>query len=147
MNKAIIYDGVISQILLHRELKNRKIVSLSIVGAFRKGKSFLLDYMLRYLYAMVSFAIKNGRTILIHLSSINQLIHWDSRIFSWWRKICDFVDWYTRAFWSLHSTNHQLKNIFIYNSNNVYSNIQLGTDDPGRSFRIFAGKTIFSWIK
>jgi hypothetical protein len=62
VNKATIYDGDISQILLQREMKNRKIVSLSIVGAFRKGKSFLLDYMLRYLYATVSFAVKNGRT-------------------------------------------------------------------------------------
>jgi atlastin len=56
VDKAIIHDSVILQILLHREVKDRKIVSLSIVGAFRKGKSFMLDYMLRYLYATVSFS-------------------------------------------------------------------------------------------
>jgi atlastin len=55
VDKAIIQEDTISQIILHPEVKDRKIVSLSIVGAFRKGKSFLLDYMLRYLYATVSF--------------------------------------------------------------------------------------------
>jgi hypothetical protein len=53
-NKVMIDETAISQIILHPEVKNRKIVSLSIVGAFRKGKSFLLDYMLRYLYYTVS---------------------------------------------------------------------------------------------
>jgi hypothetical protein len=47
-------EAVLSRIILHPEVKDRKIVSLSIVGAFRKGKSFLLDYMLRYLYFTVS---------------------------------------------------------------------------------------------
>ncbi len=51
---ASIDDLSFRQILLHPLVKNRKIVSVSIVGAFRKGKSFLLDYMLRYLYFTVS---------------------------------------------------------------------------------------------
>lgn len=42
-------------LLLHPDVKNRKVVLLSIVGAFRKGKSFFLDYCLRYLYGHVSF--------------------------------------------------------------------------------------------
>ncbi len=54
-NKATIDETVITCIILHPEVKHRKIVALSIVGAFRKGKSFLLDYMLRYLYYTVSF--------------------------------------------------------------------------------------------
>ena len=41
-------------ILLHPEVKDRQIVVLSIVGAFRKGKSFFLNYCLRFLYANVS---------------------------------------------------------------------------------------------
>jgi hypothetical protein len=57
VDKAIIHENVIAHIILHPEVKDRKIVSLSIVGAFRKGKSFLLDYMLRYLYATVSFTL------------------------------------------------------------------------------------------
>lgn len=47
-NKASL-DGL----LLHPEVRGRKIVVLSIVGAFRKGKSFFLDYCLRYLYGHV----------------------------------------------------------------------------------------------
>lgn len=35
------------------KIKQRKIVILSVVGAFRRGKSFFLDYCLRYLYANV----------------------------------------------------------------------------------------------
>jgi len=41
-------------LLLHPDVKNRKIVMVSIVGAFRKGKSLYLNYCLRYLYANVS---------------------------------------------------------------------------------------------
>lgn len=38
----------------HPDVKNRKIVAFSIIGAFRKGKSFFLNYCLRYMYANVS---------------------------------------------------------------------------------------------
>ncbi|CAO1407507.1 unnamed protein product [Diamesa hyperborea] len=38
-------------ILLHPEVKDRQIVVISIVGAFRKGKSYFLNYCLRFLYA------------------------------------------------------------------------------------------------
>lgn len=44
----------IEKMFLHPDVKNRKIVIFSIIGAFRKGKSFFLDYCLRYLYANVS---------------------------------------------------------------------------------------------
>jgi hypothetical protein len=44
----------IDKLFMHPEVKDRNVVILSIVGAFRKGKSFLLDYCLRYLYANVS---------------------------------------------------------------------------------------------
>jgi atlastin len=49
------FDKVgLESLLLHPEVRNRKVVILSIVGAFRKGKSFFLDYCLRFLYAHVS---------------------------------------------------------------------------------------------
>ena len=44
----------LEKILLHPQVRNRKIVLLSIVGTYRKGKSFFLDYCLRFLYANVS---------------------------------------------------------------------------------------------
>ncbi|CAG9800754.1 unnamed protein product [Chironomus riparius] len=44
----------IDRMLNHCNVKDRKIVVFSIVGSFRKGKSFFLDYCLRFLYAHYS---------------------------------------------------------------------------------------------
>lgn len=38
----------------HQSVENRQIVVLSITGTPKKGKSFVLNYFLRYLYAHVS---------------------------------------------------------------------------------------------
>lgn len=38
----------------HPEVENRKFFIVSITGPAKKGKSFLMDYCLRYLYANVS---------------------------------------------------------------------------------------------
>lgn len=43
----------LSRIILQSNVKNRDVVIVSVAGAFRKGKSFLLDFFLRYLYARV----------------------------------------------------------------------------------------------
>ena len=42
------------EILLSDDVKDRKVMVLSVAGAFRKGKSFLLDYLLRFLNYGVS---------------------------------------------------------------------------------------------
>jgi atlastin len=47
-------ENVVRELFLDPKLKDRQVVVISIVGAFRKGKSFLLNYVLRYLYAHVS---------------------------------------------------------------------------------------------
>ena len=39
----------LAKVLLSDTVKNRKVVVVSVAGAFRKGKSFLLDYLLRFL--------------------------------------------------------------------------------------------------
>ena len=44
----------LENILQHQDVIHRKISVISIMGAFRKGKSFLLDYFLRYMYTNVS---------------------------------------------------------------------------------------------
>lgn len=55
INSSIEFDkSAFENLLLHPEVRDRKIVFLGIAGAFRKGKSFFLDYCLRYLYANVS---------------------------------------------------------------------------------------------
>jgi atlastin len=54
-NSSLEFDkAALESLLLHPQVKDRKIVVLSIVGAFRKGKSFFLDYCLRFLYGNVS---------------------------------------------------------------------------------------------
>ncbi|ROJ29394.1 Atlastin-3 [Anabarilius grahami] len=40
----------LSRILLVPDVRDKDVVVVSVAGAFRKGKSFLLDFMLRYMY-------------------------------------------------------------------------------------------------
>lgn len=52
--RGVVIDYESINILLHPFVADRKIVVFSIVGAFRKGKSFLMDYCLRFMYANIS---------------------------------------------------------------------------------------------
>nr|XP_029511025.1 atlastin-1-like [Oncorhynchus nerka] len=47
-------EVALSRILLAEEVHNREVVAISVAGAFRKGKSFLMDFMLRYMYSQAS---------------------------------------------------------------------------------------------
>lgn len=47
-------EEALREILLSDEVRDKKVVVLSVAGAFRKGKSFLLDYFLRFLENGVS---------------------------------------------------------------------------------------------
>uniref|UniRef100_A0A3Q4IF91 Atlastin 3 n=1 Tax=Neolamprologus brichardi TaxID=32507 RepID=A0A3Q4IF91_NEOBR len=40
----------LSKILLNPKVRDKRVVVVSVAGAFRKGKSFLLDFMLRYMH-------------------------------------------------------------------------------------------------
>ena len=48
-------EEALEAILLSNEVRDKKVVVLSVAGAFRKGKSFLLDFLLRYLNNGVSW--------------------------------------------------------------------------------------------
>lgn len=47
-------EAALQQILGANELKDRNVVVISIAGSLRNGKSFLLNFFLKYLYAQVS---------------------------------------------------------------------------------------------
>ncbi|XP_061097066.1 atlastin-1 isoform X1 [Conger conger] len=47
-------EAALSRILLSEEVRDREVVAISVAGAFRKGKSFLMDFMLRYMYNQAS---------------------------------------------------------------------------------------------
>jgi predicted AAA+ superfamily ATPase len=53
-NKFFVCEKELSDLFIQEQVKDRKIALISIVGVFRAGKSFLLNYCLRYLYAHVS---------------------------------------------------------------------------------------------
>ena len=52
--KVVVDNNALDGMFLQQEVKNRKVVIVSIIGAFRKGKSFFMDYCLRFMYANVS---------------------------------------------------------------------------------------------
>lgn len=49
----VLNDEALSEILMRNDVRDRSIVIISVAGAFRKGKSFVLDFFLRYLYSKV----------------------------------------------------------------------------------------------
>lgn len=53
-NQIIFEEQQISEILLHPDVKDREVAIFAIVGSYRRGKSFLMDYCLRFMYANVS---------------------------------------------------------------------------------------------
>ena len=52
-------EEALESILLDPRVRDKKVVVLTVAGAFRKGKSFLLDFFLRYLDRQVS----KGKTV------------------------------------------------------------------------------------
>ena len=72
-------EACLEEILLRPGVRDKKVAIVSVAGAFRKGKSFLLDFFLRYLSANVSslvvtFVMNYKYTILV--DEIILLLQW-----------------------------------------------------------------------
>lgn len=73
----------LAKVLLAPQVRDKNVVVLSVAGAFRKGKSFLLDFMLRYMYRKVnhmskSFCVKKcviWMTFVGRIESLTQFLH------------------------------------------------------------------------
>ena len=55
----------LDRLFLHPEVQHRKISIVSILGPSKLGKSVLLDYCLRYLYANVSIMLNQRCTKIV----------------------------------------------------------------------------------
>lgn len=53
-HKFELNENDLEKILLDSRVRDKNVVVLSVAGTFRKGKSFLLDFLLRYLSQQVS---------------------------------------------------------------------------------------------
>lgn len=73
-NHSIRVDSkILRQIFGNERIKNRNVMIFSIAGPFRKGKSFFLNFPLKYLYAKVKENVRN-LCLLLPVSVYNKVI-------------------------------------------------------------------------
>uniref|UniRef100_A0A8C2CGX1 GB1/RHD3-type G domain-containing protein n=1 Tax=Cyprinus carpio TaxID=7962 RepID=A0A8C2CGX1_CYPCA len=68
-------EEALERILLQERVRDLHVVVVSVAGAFRKGKSFLLDFMLRYMYSQVSTTAQNSWTLAFTALTLTHSTH------------------------------------------------------------------------
>ena len=61
------------EVLMSDEVRDKKVAVVSVAGAFRKGKSFLLDYFLRFLNNKVSLFVLQGAIVIVSKGQLASL--------------------------------------------------------------------------
>lgn len=68
-------EDALTEILLQENVRDRTVVVISVAGAFRKGKSFLLDFFLRYMYSKVTGPAFNCAMDSLEVEFYFQYVH------------------------------------------------------------------------
>lgn len=77
---------VLSEIFNHPDLKDKQVCVVSITGTFRQGKSFLLNFLLRYLNLKVSTETKNWTPPKSYQLSVQEQITIVRKVVIGWRR-------------------------------------------------------------
>ncbi|KAF4529079.1 hypothetical protein B566_EDAN014454 [Ephemera danica] len=59
-NRLILHEDVLKKVLESEEARNRPVAIISVAGMFRKGKSFFLNFILRYLKSKFHLLLDDG---------------------------------------------------------------------------------------
>ncbi|CAG9811466.1 unnamed protein product [Chironomus riparius] len=148
--KEIIIDNdELEKMFNYPEIQERKVVILSLIGAFRGGKSFFLDYCLRFLYAHFP-SINNPweETQFIFETNDSWLGEPDEPLtgFSWRsgtkRDTTGIIMWSDVFLHTIDRTGEKIA-IFVMDTQGLFDN----ESTPADNSRIFALGTVISSIQ
>lgn len=70
----------VEKLLRNDKVKDKKVCVISVAGAFRKGKSFLLNFFVKYLEAAVSISTLKNPVFVFLLASETKLFEVSNKL-------------------------------------------------------------------